>query len=161
MGLTTGLIFGLGALAAAVASATSGNFSYRFGYRRVLLICIVGAAALYIPQAFVINPWQLLVLRLIGGVFLGGTMPAVNALIADRTQKGRQGEIYGLSSSVAAGGMALGPMVGASVSVIWGYRGVFIATALILLITAVVFGGSSGFRQTRSTITNSNGGQNS
>ena len=161
VGLTTGLIFGLGALAAAVASATSGNFSYRFGYRRVLLICIVGAAALYIPQAFVINPWQLLVLRLIGGVFLGETMPAVNALIADRTQKGRQGEIYGLSSSVAAGGMALGPMVGASVSVIWGYRGVFIATALILLITAVVFGGSSGFRQTRSTKTNSNGGQNS
>ncbi len=160
VGLTTGLIFGLGALAAAASSATFGNFSYRIGYRRALLICIIGAAALYIPQAFVITPWQLLVLRIIGGVFLGGTMPAVNALIADRTEKGRQGEIYGLSSSVGASGMALGPMVGASVSIIWGYRGVFIATSLILLITAVVFGGSKGFRAPRSTKTDSNGGYN-
>ena len=107
-----------------------------------------------------ITPWHLLVLRLIGGIFPGGTMPAVNALIADWAEKGREGEIYGLSSSVGAGGMALGPMVGASVSVIWGYRGVFIATSLILLITAVVFGGSKGFRPAGSTKKDSIGGYN-
>jgi len=45
-----------------------------------------------------------------------------------------------------------GPMVGASVSVIWGYRGVFIATSLILFITAFVLVSA------RSTKPNSNGG---
>jgi DHA1 family multidrug resistance protein-like MFS transporter len=138
VGLTTGLIFGLGALSAAIASAALGGISYRIGYRRVLLICIVGATALYIPQAFVTAPWQLLVLRVIGGLFLGGTMPSANALIANRTEKSRQGEIYGLSSSVGSGGMALGPIVGASVSIVWGYRAVFIVTAFILLVTAAV-----------------------
>ncbi len=138
VGLVTGLIFGLGALSAALSSAALGRFSYQIGYRRLLLVCLVGATALYIPQALVTNPWQLLFLRIIGGAFLGGTMPSVNALIADRADKDRQGEIYGLSSSVGSGGMALGPVVGASVSIVWGYRGVFIVTALILLGTAAV-----------------------
>ena len=149
VGSITGLIFGVGALTAAVSAAAIGRISYRFGYWRTLIICVFGAMLLIVPQAFVGNPWQLLSLRFIGGVFIGGTMPSVNALIAVQTDKAHQGEVYGMSSSISAMGMAIGPIMGALVSMLWGYSAAFLATAVVLLLTAVMLlatrsGGRSG-----------------
>ena len=138
VGMVTGLIFGLGALSAALSSALLGRISYRIGYRTVLLICIIGAMLLYIPQAFVTKPWQLLLLRIIIGVFIGGTMPSANSLIATRAERQQQGQVYGLSSSVSSSGMALGPVIAAAVSIVWGYPAVFLTTSCVLAIVVVV-----------------------
>ena len=56
VGSTTGLIIGLGAVASALAAIIVGRFSYRLGYRRVLIVCMTGAALFIIPQAFVTDP---------------------------------------------------------------------------------------------------------
>lgn len=138
IGLITGLTFGLGALSAALSSATLGRISYRIGYRKVLLACIIGSMMLYIPQAFVTAPWQLFILRVAIGVFIGGTMPAANSIIATSTDESAQGQVYGLSSSVSAGGMALGPVLAATVSVLWGYPAVFLATSALLAVLSLV-----------------------
>ena len=45
---------------------------------------------------------------------------------------GRQGSIYGLSSAIASGSNALGPVIGASIAVTAGYASVFLTTAGIL-----------------------------
>jgi DHA1 family multidrug resistance protein-like MFS transporter len=129
----TGLILGLGALASAGAAAALGKVSYRIGYRRTLVICMVAAAAFTLPQAFVRSPFQLLVLRILSCFFIGGDMPAVNALIAQRAERGRQGSVYGLSSSVASGSNALGPAIGTAIAAgSQNYGAVFFATAGIL-----------------------------
>ncbi len=130
---TTGLILGLSALSGAVAAAGLGRASARVGYARMLAICLAGGFAATLPQALVHTPLQLLVLRVAGGAFLGGTMPAVNALIARTADRERHGTVYGLSSSVNAAGAAVGPMIGASVAATLGYPWVFIAMAVILL----------------------------
>jgi DHA1 family multidrug resistance protein-like MFS transporter len=129
---TTGLILGLGAVSSALAALTVGKISYRIGYKRALVICMVGASAFTIPQAFVHSPLQLLFLRIASCFFVGGNLPSVNALIAQKTAQGKQGSIYGLSSSIASGSNALGPVIGASIAVTAGYGSVFLTTAGIL-----------------------------
>lgn len=132
---TTGLILGLSALSGAIAAAALGRVSAQIGYGRMLAICLAGGVATTLPQAVVTTPLQLLLLRVAGGAFLGGTMPAVNALIARTAERERQGTVYGLSSSVNSAGGAVGPMIGASVASTLGYPWVFVAMAVILLVT--------------------------
>jgi DHA1 family multidrug resistance protein-like MFS transporter len=136
VGSTTGVILGVSALSAAVASAVVGKVSHKIGYRRALLLCVIGACLLYIPQAFVRTTTQLLLLRIVGALFLGGTSPTVNATIASLADRANHGAVYGLSSSISSVGMSLGPMIGAAVGITFGFRAVFLTTAGILLVTA-------------------------
>ena len=132
IGTTTGVIIGLGAVASALAAIIVGRFSYRLGYRRVLIVCMTGAALFIIPQGFVRTPLQLLFLRIASCFFVGGNLPSVNALIAQRIESGKQGSIYGISSSIASGSNALGPVLGASIALVGGYGPVFLTTAGIM-----------------------------
>ena len=133
----TGLILGLGAVASAAASVIVGKFSYRLGYQRVLMTCMIGAAIFTIPQAFAPNPGILLVLRLLSSFFIGGNMPAVNALITMRTESGKQGSVYGLRTTVASASGAIGPAIGASIAMGLGYGAVFVATGAILAVAGL------------------------
>jgi len=129
---TTGLILGFGALASAVAAASVGKISFRLGYARTLIVCMVFASVFTVPQAFVTAPWQLLVLRIISCFFIGGTLPSANALIAQRVPQGKQGSVYGLTSSIASTSNALGPVIGATMAASMGFGSVFLGTAFIL-----------------------------
>jgi DHA1 family multidrug resistance protein-like MFS transporter len=132
VGSTTGVILGLGAVSSALAAFSIGRISYRVGYRRTLIVCMVGAAVFMIPQAFARSPLQLLLLRIASSFFVGGNLPSANALIAQRTEQGKQGSIYGISSSIASGSNALGPVIGASIAMSAGFGAVFLTTAGIL-----------------------------
>ena len=132
IGSTTGVIIGLGAVASALAAIIVGRFSYRLGYRRVLIVCMTGAALFTIPQAFVRTSFQLLLLRMASCFFVGGNLPSANALIAQRIEPGKQGSIYGISSSIASGSNAIGPVIGASIALAGGYGPVFLTTAGIM-----------------------------
>ncbi len=137
VGTYTGLIFGLSAVSAALAAAALGRVSYRFGYERTLLACLTGAFLIFLPQAFVRTPFQLLVLRILGGAMIGGSEPSVNAMIALRTPKSRQGTVFGLTSSMNNAGAAVGPMVGSLLSAAFGYASAFFAAAAVLLASVI------------------------
>lgn len=138
VGTLSGLIIGAGSLAAALAAAAVGRVSGRVGYGRTLLGCVGGAFVFYLLQGFARTPAQLLWFRTGAGIFLGGTLPSVNALIARLCDPGKQGSTYGLSSSVSSAGMALGPAVGAVVASSAGYPFVFFTASAILLGTGLI-----------------------
>jgi len=133
----TGLVLGLGAVSASIAAVLIGKISFKLGYRRTLVFCMGGAALFSFPQAFVRSTAQLMVLRMISNFFIGGNMPSVNALIALRTPKEKQGSIYGLRSSVASIGAGLGPVIGTAVALGWGYPAVFVATGVMLAFSGI------------------------
>ena len=137
MASNTGLILGLGAVSSAVAAVIVGKCSYRIGYQRVRMVCMIGAAVFTIPQAFAPSPGVLLALRLASSFFIGGNMPAVNALISQRSEPGKQGSVYGLRTTVASAGAALGPAIGAGIAVGAGFGAVFLATGAILLLSGL------------------------
>ena len=142
----TGLVLGLSALSAALASGIIGRFSFRLGYRRTLAIGLVGSFLFTLPQALVQNTAQLLVLKILSGFFLGGAIPAVNALIAENTERSAQGSVYGINTSISSAGAALGPALGAGVAVAFGYSAAFVATAAVLLLTVASVAGATRAR---------------
>ena len=133
----TGLILGGSAIAAALSSAGLGRVSYRIGYERLLAFCLSGAVLVFLPQAFVRNPIQLLVLRVLGGAMIGGSEPSINAMIAMRADRNRQGMIFGLNTAMNSAGAAVGPMIGAISSAGLGYASAFYAGTVVLLASAI------------------------
>ncbi len=137
VGTMTGLVFGGSAVAAALSSALLGRVSYRIGYEKLLAFCLFGAVLVFLPQAFVRNPIQLLLLRILGGAMIGGSEPSINAMIALRADKSRQGVIFGLNTSMNAAGAAVGPMIGGILSAGFGYASAFFAGTAVLVASAV------------------------
>ncbi len=138
IGSRAGLVIGLTALSAALSAAALGNTSRRFGFERVLRFCLTAAAAVILLQAFVRTWVQLMALRMIGGALIGGSEPSLNALIALRTDRKRQGVVFGLNSSMNNLGAAAGPMIGSLASNALGFPAMFVAGSVILSASAAM-----------------------
>jgi MFS family permease len=132
IGTTAGIIIGIRAFSAAGSAALIGRISDRLGFKRVLMVCLAGGLLSHVFLLLVSNTTQLLFLRLFAGLFLGGTIPSVNALIAVKAEEGSHGTVYGLSSSMSAAGFAAGPAIGASVAAIAGFSPVFVIISAFL-----------------------------
>jgi DHA1 family multidrug resistance protein-like MFS transporter len=128
----TGLISGAGAASSAVGALTLGQAGDRFGYRRVLLLCAFLAAVLYVPQFFVVSPWQLLTLQALLGLVMSGVLASVSALEANLAPEGHQGAVYGVDASAVSTANAVGPMLGASLAAALGLRTPFLFAAAIV-----------------------------
>ena len=143
---TVGIILGAAGFVSAFSALLIGRVSDRLGHRKVLAVCALGAGLSYIPQAFAQDTNQVLLLRAALGLFAGGMLPSVNALIALRAPKGTQGAAFGLNSMAASLGNAVGPLSGAALASLVDIRAVFIAAGASLLL---VGGGASLFRPER------------
>jgi MFS transporter, DHA1 family, multidrug resistance protein len=132
--LYAGLAFGLTAGFSALAAISYGRLVDRSGYRRILIFACFGAAVFFLPQAFVRNVGQLLLLRAGLGIFFGVLIPASNAIIGLSTPFEIRGSAYGLTNSGTAVGNAIGPLLGATIAASFGYPAVFIATATVLAV---------------------------
>ncbi len=134
-----GAVSSVAAVTSSLAAVAVGRMGDKLGQKTILLVCSVGVALIHIPQAFVSNAMQLVVLRAIQGLFIGGMMPTTNALLAKSTHPSKRGTIFGLSTSVQSGGSAVGPVVGAAAGNAWGMPSVFLITAgTFVLVAAMV-----------------------
>jgi len=127
-----GVAFSITALADLIASPFLGKRSDRLGYRRVLIICLAGAALTTLPQIFVTNYWVFLAERFGVGIFIGGILPTANALVGRLAPAGDRGLIYGMTASATFLGGFLGPFTGGAVASLFGPRFVFLLTSLVL-----------------------------
>ncbi|MNZ64265.1 Tetracycline resistance protein, class B [compost metagenome] len=114
-----------------------GKVSDNIGAHRVLTLSLVGAAATLIPQAFVDSVWQLIIVRFLLGMFLGGLLPSVNALIRFYTPDGMESRAFGFNSSTLSLGNMLGSLIGGFLSGYIGIEGIFIISGILLVINTV------------------------
>ena len=89
-----------------------GNRSDVIGYRRVLLICLLGATLTTLPQAFTDNYWVLTAPRFAVGFFIGGILPTANALIGRLVPRAERGTVYGFTASEMFLRNSMGPLTG-------------------------------------------------
>ncbi len=102
-----------------------------------MLAALVVAGVIFIPQAFVKDPWQLLALRFLLGLATAGLNPSVNTLIKRITPDFLAGRVFGFSmSAVYLGGFA-GAILGGQVAAYLGIRYVFFITSALMLMNAV------------------------
>lgn len=114
-----------------------GKLADRIGAEKVLLVSLIVAAVLYVPQAFVRNAYQLMGFRFILGLAVGGLQPSVQVLIRHHTPTFLQGRAFGFNSSFLFAGSLAGPLVGGFVSSLWHIESVFYVTAVLFLINAL------------------------
>ena len=127
-----GIAFSITGLANLMSSPFLGNRSDIIGYRRVLLICLLGATLTSLPQIFVDNYWVFVAERFAVGLFIGGILPTANALIGRSVAPENRGTVYGMTASASFLGNSLGPLMGGTIAAGLGIRYVFVLTTVLL-----------------------------
>ncbi len=135
LGLMTGFVFGATGVTNALTAPFWGRRGDRMGYEKILTYCFLGMTLVYLPQAFVTDAYQLLLLRAGLGVFVAGIMPTVNTLVRRHTEEKNRGGIYGIFQSGLLVGNMAGPLIGGILSAAFGLRAIFfITTGMIFLV---------------------------
>jgi DHA1 family multidrug resistance protein-like MFS transporter len=134
--LWAGIVQATMGIANVFASPQLGRLGDRFGSQKVLLFALLGAAILFIPQGLVWTVWQLVVLRFLLGLSLGGLLPSVNALLRRATPSHMVSRVYGYNNSFVSIGSMLGPMIGGFMAGYVSINGVFFMTSAFLFINA-------------------------
>jgi len=134
-----GLAFSMTGLGNFVATRFWGIQGDRIGHDKILLICLVFAGVFFIPQAFVTNIWQLVALRFMFGVAVGGIIPCVTAYIRLAVPLSMQGEVLGYNQSFRFLGNVIGPVTGGIVAGMWGISAVFYMSSFLFFFIAWMF----------------------
>lgn len=132
-----GLVAAAMGAANVLASPQLGKLGDRYGSQKILLICLVVAAVLFIPQALVSTVWQLIGLRFLLGLCLGGLLPSVYALLRRFTPTEMISRVYGYNNSFISVGSMLGPMIGGFMAGYVSMSGVFLLTSALLFVNAI------------------------
>jgi len=135
--LLAGITFSASGLANIIAAPRLGKLSDRIGAHKVMLAALAAAGLLFIPQAFVTNPWQLMCLRFLLGLTAAGLTPSVNILVKKITPQHLTGRVFGFNMSAGYLGCFAGSVMGGQVAAGFGIRNVFFITSILLLVNAV------------------------
>jgi len=137
---TTGVIFAVTGIASALGAPRWGRRGDRKGYRSTLARALAGAALFALPQGLVARTWQLFLLRIGYGSFIGGIVPPVQAMIGISAPPERRAGIMGVTSTALMLGNLAGPLIGGTVAGSFGPRSVFfLATGVFVVLLAGLY----------------------
>ncbi len=131
---TTGAVFAVTGLANVLAAPRWGRRSDGKGYRPTLKTALLGAGACALPQGLVTAPWQLFLIRIPYGLFIGGVTPSVHAMISLRAPADRRAGTLGVTSTALMLGNLVGPLAGGTIAGIFGLRSVFFMSTGVFLV---------------------------
>jgi DHA1 family multidrug resistance protein-like MFS transporter len=132
-----GIAFSITGVANIISAPFLGNRSDEIGYRRVLLICLLGGTLTTLPQAFTDNYWVFTAERFAVGLFIGGLLPAANAMVGRLVSRSDRGAVYGMTSSAMFLGNSIGPLLGGAIAASFGLHWVFLMTGAVMALNLV------------------------
>jgi MFS transporter, DHA1 family, multidrug resistance protein len=134
---TTGAIFAVTGLATVLTAPRWGRTSDRKGYRPTLRTALIGSSVFALPQGLVAAPWQLFLARIPYGIFIGGVVPSVHAMISLRAPDDRRAGILGITSTALMLGNLMGPLLGGVIAGAFGLRSIFFVSTAVFLAIAL------------------------
>jgi MFS family permease len=135
--LISGIAFSASGLANIMAAPVLGKLSDKIGPHKVILTALIAAGILFIPQAFVRNPWQLVGLRFLLGFATAGLAPSISTLLKKITPDALTGRIFGFNIAAFYLGTFFGSVSGGQIAAHLGIRYVFFITSSLLLFNAI------------------------
>ena len=135
--LISGIVFSASGLASIIAAPILGKLSDKIGPQKVMLVALIVAGFIFIPQAFVKNPWQLMGLRFLLGFATAGLAPSINSLLKKITPDALTGRVFGFNMSAFYLGTFGGSVFGGQIAAHLGIKYVFFITSSLLLLNAV------------------------
>jgi MFS family permease len=85
----------------------------------------------------VVSAWQLILLRFLMGLALGGLLPCIAVVIRHNVPESRAGGMLGYSVSAQYAGQVIGPLAGGFIGGHIGMRAVFLVTSILMAAGAV------------------------
>nr|WP_311315372.1 MFS transporter [Neobacillus mesonae] len=134
----SGMAFSVAGIGNLLMSRNWGKIADKYGYVKILVILLFSAGIIYLPGAAVTSYWQLVVIRFVLGVAMGGIIPVRIAYIRQEAPIAMQGEVLGYNTSLRFLGNIIGPMLGGFISGYLGFSAVFISTSALLIISGVI-----------------------
>jgi len=134
----SGLAFSAAGLGNLLMTRRWGRLGDRIGYIKILIILLFAAGIVYFPGAFVTNIWQLVILRFLLGVSIGGIIPVRIAYIRQEAPLSMQGEVLGYNTSLRFLGNVIGPVLGGMLAGFFGFSSVFMVTSALLIISGII-----------------------
>jgi MFS family permease len=130
--MMAGLVMSAAALGSILSASRLGRLADRVGHWNVIVGCLAVSALLLVPQAFVTSGWQLVVLRFLMGLSLGGLLPCIASVIRHSVPERVAGNMLGYSTSAQYTGQVAGPLLGGFVGGHIGMRAVFLGTCVLM-----------------------------
>jgi len=134
----SGIAFSAAGLGNLLMSRRLGKLGDRIGYIKILIALLFMAGIVYLPAAFVTNIWQLVSIRFLLGIAIGGIVPLRVAYIRHEAPLSMQGEVLGYNTSLRFLGNIIGPALGGMLSGMYGFSSVFFITSALLIISGVI-----------------------
>lgn len=116
LGTISGAVITSGAMAAAIAASTMGRQSRNRNPRNLLLITLTGGCLVLIPITFAQQWWQLLLLRPMLDIFIGGNTTLAYAIAARALPQQWKLTAFGALGGLAMIGNAAAPFVSGAVT---------------------------------------------
>ncbi|WP_338333600.1 MFS transporter [Acetobacter sp. LMG 32666] len=135
--LIAALVMSAAALGSVLSASYLGRVADKKGHGVIIVSALAVASMLLIPQAFVTAGWQLIALRFLMGLALGGLMPCVTAVIRHNVPEHSVGVVLGYAVSAQFVGQVAGPLLGGFIGGQIGMRFVFLGTSLLLFLGAI------------------------
>ncbi|PLR80928.1 MFS transporter [Bacillus canaveralius] len=134
----SGIAFSAAGLGNLLMARKWGELADRIGYIKILVVLLFIAGIIYFPGGLVTDFWQLVIIRFILGISIGGIIPVRVAYIRQEAPIAMQGEVLGYNTSLRFLGNVVGPVMGGMVSGYFGFSAVFFITSTLLLICGFV-----------------------
>jgi MFS transporter, DHA1 family, multidrug resistance protein len=136
--LALGLAFLPAAVAGSVLPSRLGGASDRLGRRPLMAVALAVAGLTAAAVPFVRSLWPLAVLWVFEAAAFAAATPAEEALVIDLADKANQGSALGYYTVAAAFGGVIGPLLGGWIYARSSAGGVFITTASLLVLGAIL-----------------------
>jgi len=136
--LISGMVFSVSGLANILVASRLGKLSDKIGAQKIMLVALISAGLIFIPQAFVKNPWELMGLRFLLGFATAGLIPSITTLLKKITPYSITGRIFGFAMSAQYLGTFSGSLLGGQVAAHFGIKYIFFITSTLLLLNALL-----------------------
>ncbi|MBN1134798.1 MAG: MFS transporter [Methanosarcinaceae archaeon] len=137
--LKAGIVMTVFGLFNAISQPIMGRLSDKIDRRKPFIIFgLVGYTIFSFMYAHVTNYEQLLLLRILQGITVGATIPAIIAMVIHLSTPSTRGKAVGIYTTIRGAGFGTGPIVGGAIATYYGFNTGFYACAVLGLVSFVL-----------------------
>jgi MFS transporter, DHA1 family, staphyloferrin B biosynthesis exporter len=128
--LWTGMSLAAPAVTLSLFSPVWGKYGDRFGKKWMVVRALIGIAASLGLMGLAQTPMQFFLARLLQGA-CGGVVDAAAAFTGSQAREGTEGRVMGSLQSATAAGSLMGPLIGGTMTDLYGFQPMLWTTALL------------------------------
>ncbi len=136
--LMAGIVSAAPGIATALTAPIFGRIGDQIGAEKMLLFGFSVAFFIQLGTSFVTTIFMLIVMRFLIGFSNATMLPSVNSLLTRYTRQDDISRVFAYNQSFMSLGAMIGPLIGSFISGIFDYRGIFLASAFLVLINILI-----------------------